>query len=76
MPKLIIEYRPRLGAASVYISSENLESSSRKHLSFVDEENNSIVLAERKEDGTDQILSKFLWPEKFGKIILAQEGDD
>ena len=76
MPKLIIEYRPRLGAANVYILTKNCKPSSSKHFCFVDQAENSIVLAERREDGTDRELSRFIWPEKFGKIFLAQEGNN
>ena len=74
MPKIFIEYRPRLGAASVYISNlENVESLTTKYFSTVD--NNSIHVVEINEiDGSDRRISQFIWPRELGNIFSSEPG--
>ena len=74
MAKVFIEYRPRLGAAHVYISAKGSQIGSPKYVCSIEESTNSIVIVEKSEDGIDKEFGKFLWPDQFGKLCLNETG--
>jgi len=76
MPKVFIEYRPRLGAAHVYISTESSQIGFPKSFCSIEQSTNSISLVERSENGTENETAKFLWPDKFGKLCSNEAGKE
>ena len=68
MLTIFIEYRPRLGAAHVFIS---IDGQSKDLVTLVQNEN-AITLGHGGQDGEE--ICRFLWPQNFGKILLSEPG--
>ena len=73
MSTIFVEYRPRLGAAHVYISiSDQSSISTTRYSAIVAPNENAIIVADHCEDVRE--IYKFLWPENSGKILLTGPG--
>ena len=80
MSNIFIEYRPRLGAAHIYLSIDGQSSFGDKssivnrYFATVVENENAILVAACYQNGDPKEISKFMWPEKCGKILLSEPG--
>ncbi len=70
MVKICVEFRPRLGAATVFISDENF--ADQKHFSVVDENVNAILVFAGIEENPEEVC-RFFWPGALGKISANQQ---